>query len=350
MSAIKKLIRQFYRLVHPDLMAGCPQEAVACNSKSLQELNAYIDRLESFDSVKAPFAGRTIQFFRPMVNRKGSVIPGSLKPCSVSLPSISPSADMLEKESLSVELIRQVERAMENEALFSSKSQEGQKIEPIISGSPSSSSVRSELRKVWDQEARDDSIKESIYGAIDDRMSQYREYQSINIYNKLFKKVSKIKNAKRRAKRIGELEAKVEEALKEKQISSSIDMVDVSENEPDTETKIRIIESGFHPDLVFFDRALTDEEREEGISRVCGVNLESDSDSWLLENVWKAVRRDRKPPVPIVLSHHFSANKDGGYVEIPFDFTLTDLVDFLEDNLESVREARKQLLASFTAV
>lgn len=350
MSAIKKLIRRFYRLVHPDLMAGCPQEAVQCNSKSLQELNAYIDRLESPDPVKAPFAGRTIQFFRPLVNRKGAEISGSLKPCSLSLPSISPSADMLEKESVSVELIRQVERAIVNEALFSSKSPDSQKIEPIIQSGPSTSSVRSELRKVWEQEALDESIKDSIYGAIDDRMSQYREYQSINIYNKLFKKVAKIKNAKRRTKRIGELEAKVEEILKEKQISSSIDMVDVSHDEPDATTKISVIESGFHPDLVFFDRELTDEEREEGISRVCGVNLESDSDPWLLENVWKAVRRDRKPPVPIVLSKNFMANKEGGYLEIPFDFNLTELVDFLEDNLESVRDCRKQLLDSFTAV
>jgi hypothetical protein len=114
--------------------------------------------------------------------------------------------------------------------------------------------------------------------------------------------------------------------------------------------KIRVIESGFHPDLVFFAPDLSNEEREEGIGRVCGVNLIKESDSWLLENVWKAVRKDRTPSVPIVLSHSFQANTEGGCLEIPYDFDLEKLCDFLEDNLELVRDARRQLLADFKPV
>jgi hypothetical protein len=348
MSAIKRVIRRFYRLVHPDLMAGSAQEAVACNSKALQELNSYIDRLESSDNVKAPFVGRTINLFKPMINRKGEIIRASLRPCSVTLPSISPGADMLEKENLSVDLIRQIEAAMGREELFSSKSSETQEIEPIVRSSPSNRSARSELQKVWKNEALRSEIKDSIYSSIDERMSQYREYQSIQIYNKLFKKYSKMKNAKRRAKRMSSIESEVEDALKHKNISSSLDAVDTS---PDAEIKIRIIESGFHPDLVFFASDLTEDQKETGIGQVCGVNLTSEADSWLLENVWRAVRKDRSPPVPIVLTTSgFKADVQGGFLEIPFDFLLSDLVDFLEDNLEDVREARKQLLANFIAV
>lgn len=347
MSAIRRVIRQFYRLVHPDLMSGSPPEAISCNSRSLQELNAYIDRLESIDVQRAPFVSRKIQFFKPLVSSSGKIFPSSLRPCTVVLPSISPSADLLEKEDLSVQLIHQIEMAMESQRMFSNKSSMEVEIEPIVS-SGSSKSTRSELRKIWDAEALRENIKDSIFHAIDERMSQYKDYQSIRIYNKLFKKYSKIKNTRRRLKRFANIESEVEETLKEKNISSSLDVVDFED--PEVETKVRIIESGFHPDLVFFDPSLTEEERETGIARICGVNLSEESDLWLLENIWKAVRLEQPPAVPVVLARDFKQNLDGGCLEIPFEFELAQLVAFLEENLETTRQARKQLLDSFTAV
>lgn len=348
MSAIRRTIRQFYRLVHPDLMSGSPLEAVNCNSRSLQELNAYIDRLESSESLKAPFVARRIQFFKPLMSSSGKVLNGTLRPCNIVLLSITPSADMLEREDLSVQLIHQIELAMQGERMFSNKSPAQVEIEPIISPSSSSSSSRAELQKIWDAEALRENIKDSIFGSIDERMSQYKDYQSIRIYNKLFKKYSKIKNTERRERRMSNIDAEVEEALKEKNIGSALDALDY--NEPEHDTKVRIIETGFHPDLVFFDSSLTEEQRETGIARICGVNLSEESDLWLLENIWKAVRLEHPPAVPVVLSHGFGANLEGGCLEIPFDFSLPSLVEFLEENLEPVRKARKHLLASFKAV
>ncbi len=335
-------------MVHPDLMSGCPQQAVDCNLRSLQELNAYIDRLESTEANRTPFVARSIQFFKPMVSSSGNPVYSSLRPCLISLPSISPSADMLEKEDLSVQLIRQIETSMQPEQMFSRKSVIESEVEPIIRRTTDSRTVRAELGKIWDAEALDDQIKRSVYEAVDDRMSQYRNYQSIQIYNKLVKKYEKIKNAKRRLKRMSGLEKEVEEVLKERKVESSIDLVDLKE--PDFDTKVRIIESGFHPDLVFFDVSLTLEERETGIARICGVNLEKESDTWLLENIWRAVRKERQPSVPIVLWKEFRANMEGGFLEIPFDFELENLVEFLEENLEPTRDARRRLLEQFTAI
>ena len=332
-------------------MSEAPTEAISCNSRSLQELNAYIDRLESSENTKAPFVERKIQFFKPLVTRKGDIKYGSLRPCTILLPSITPSADMLEKEDLSVQLIHQIELAMQGESMFSNKSKEGEQIEALIrSGDSRASSVRTELQKIWDQEAFSEKIKESIFSAVDDRLSRYKEYQSIQIYNKLMRKYSKIKNAKQRNKRLANIEAEVDKALEERHLTSSLDVVNVEDENDESEAKIRIIESGFHPNLVFFDPSLTNEERENGISSICGVNLDKESDQWLLENIWKAVRRDKSPPVPILLTREFTANLSGGYLEIPFDFKLESLVDFLEENLELTRDARRSLLDKFVAI
>ena len=332
-------------------MVGAPPEAVECNARSLQELNAYIDRLESLQSVTAPFVARAVVFFNPVLNRKGERVTGRVRPCTVSLESIPPSADLLEKEEISIDLIRRIELSMTPERMFRAASRESEDIEPIIKSSSrdSSSSVRSELNKIFDAEAHNSQLRDSIFGAVDDRLSQYRNYQSINIYNKLMKKYLKVKNFKRRQKRMSNIEEQVEELLQQKNVGSSLDMIDAS-IDPSDEAKIKVIESGFHPDLVFFDPSLTADQREEGIARVCGINLSAESDSWLLENVWKVVRKDKSPSVPIVLSVAYKANPEGGCLEIPFDFQLTELVDFLEDNLEPVRDSRRQLLADFRPV
>jgi len=125
----------------------------------------------------------------------------------------------------------------------------------------------------------------------------------------------------------------------------------LSENKFDevVDRKMKLILSGYHPDLVFFRPHLSDDQRNIGLAHVCGENLETESQVWLLENVWDAMRKTSTPSVPLVLSDKWDASLDGGYIEVPFDFNLNDLVDFLEDNLEPVRIARKNLLGKFSA-
>lgn len=346
-SSIKKLIRGFYRRVHPDLMQGCSSVAVECNSRALKDLNAYIDRLESSEIITAPFCRRTINFFSKMSNRRGEIIEGSLKPFPVVLESIPPSADILEKEEISVRLVRAIEKGMDPTGLFSSNSPEGERIEPIIS-QKMGTDARGQLNKIWNEEALRDQIRSHLFESIDERMERAKNYQSIIIYNKLVKKYSKLKNTKRRLKRLEGVASEVEAALKEESALSIIDQV--LTNDSDDETKVKVIESGFHPDLVFFDPELSELEREEGVARICGISLDIESDQWLLENIWKVVRLERIPAVPVVLSRKFEADLKGGFIYIPFDFELNPLVDFLEENLESVRVARKSLIDSFVPI
>ena len=346
-SSIKKLIRGFYRRVHPDLMQGCPSVAVESNTRSLKDLNAYIDRLESSETITAPFSRRTINFFSKITNRRGAVIEGPLKPFPVVLESIPPSADILDKEEISVRLVRAIEKGMDPTGLFSSKSPEGERIEPIIS-QKMGTGARGELNKIWNEEALRDQIRSHLFESMDQRMERAKNYQSIIIYNKLVKKYSKLKNTKRRLKRWEGIAHEVQAALKEKSVPSMIDQI--LTNDSDDDTKVKVIESGFHPDLVFFDPELSDSEREEGIARICGINLHIESDQWLLENIWKVVRIERRPGVPVVLSRNFEADLKGGFIFIPFDFELNPLVEFFEDNLESVRVARKGLIESFVPI
>ena len=219
-------------------------------------------------------------------------------------------------------------------------------IEPIISNMSSNISARSELAKIWEKEAFDESIHSAIFNAVDQRINDFREYKSILIHNKLMRNHLRIKNKKRRDRKISNIEEETNEKLKEIQIASSLEGL-----EPDlNERKIKIIEAGFHPDLVFFDPSLTDSEREQGIARVCGINLSEESELWLLENIWKVVRSDKTPPVPVVLGREYASDVSGGFVKIPFDFALNDLVDYLEETLENVRDARRHLLAVCVAV
>jgi hypothetical protein len=163
------------------------------------------------------------------------------------------------------------------------------------------------------------------------------------MHNKLVSKYTKIKNTRIRNKRLARVGEEVDEALAPQLHEDS-----TVTSESIGDVKVRLVETGFHPDLVFFNPSLSETEREVGIEHICGFGLEKEEDIWLLENLWRAVRWFRPPPVPIVLSHSWKA--DEGYLEIPFDFTLPQLTDFLEDNLETVRNRRKELLDSFIPI
>lgn len=72
------------------------------------------------------------------------------------------------------------------------------------------------------------------------------------------------------------------------------------------------------------------------------MNLASEAEFWLLENLWKAMR-GTPPPVPVVLAKEDSylAHVDMGFVQIPWNFTVTGLCDVLEEHLEDVRDGLK---------
>jgi hypothetical protein len=161
-------------------------------------------------------------------------------------------------------------------------------------------------------------------------------------------KFKKLKNVKNRNKRLSTVANQVEDIL-QRQEDVTEDFGDENLHSND-DMKLRLVRTGFHPDLVFFDPSLSEDERREGIENVCGLSLEKEEDVWLLENLWKAVRSYRPPPVPIVLSHGWKTSMDGGFIEIPCNFSPDELANFLEDNLESVRERRKELIDSFIPV
>lgn len=323
------------------------------NGKSLKELNAYVDRIEGADIVQSPFVGRKLQFFVPVVNKKKERVPGMARPVIVELPTVGPSADMLEKEEAAVALVGSVETCMNTQDIrFSWKSVPTvASVEPIIRSTSRSNKsvpdVRRSLDQIWKQELFDTSSKQGIFHTEQSaKTARFHEYKSIQIHNKLLAKYMSIKNPRKRAMRIEGIPLEVAESMDEL----------VKEDLPekvtsDGATRLRIIESGFHPDLVFFSPSITPSEQQEGLHRVCGANLSIESDTWLLENLWKAVRSSEYPPVPIVLGESYSADLAGGYLSIPFDFTLQpDLVDFLEENLDTVRAERRKLLEEFVAV
>ncbi|CAE7546676.1 unnamed protein product [Symbiodinium pilosum] len=61
------------------------------------------------------------------------------------------------------------------------------------------------------------------------------------------------------------------------------------------------------------------------------MNLASDADFWLLENLWKAMR-DKPPPVPLVIAESGYKAHLAGFIQVPWDFTVDGLCDILEES------------------
>ena len=342
-------MREFYRLVHPDMSSGMPSEAITTNSNSLMELNAYLDRLLSATTRDSPFVARTISFYVPVVKKDGSLLNSSIRPFSVTLESIPPDADSIDTNEISEGLLRQLQAASRYIPTIQHTNKEYQHVDKILSNSSSDdpTSVRSKLAAIWYKEHEQNRVYESIYDTGNDSSKidyvSLREYKAMLAHNKLVRKYSRIENPRKRAEKLNSIETTVSSQIGEPLIADP----PPSDNKS---KKLNLIKSGYHPDLVFFRPHLSKQQRQIGIQNVCGEFLSDDQDIWLLENVWYAMRKAKKPPVPLVLSDSWKASTDGGYIEVPYDFQLGQLADFLEDNLESVRQARKDLLDNFTAV
>lgn len=110
----------------------------------------------------------------------------------------------------------------------------------------------------------------------------------------------------------------------------------------------QIIQSGYSPSLIFFHKDLQEEEKKKGIENLCGLHLKEDADKWLLENCLK-ILKNHETPIPLVISSKGPINLSStfGIINIPYNFELKDFFQFLENNVDTVREIRKRVINSF---
>ena len=340
-SSIRKCLTGFFKAVHPDMLGKVPTEAINLNTRAIQELNAYIDRLEAEESENYPTVAKDIGFFKKSVGRSGEELK-VLKLCSVKLHSIPPGSDFLQKEAISVRLIRDLEAVVTYaDTLFKSTPALFEEIEPIITRPGNS---RKALDDLWDRETKKVQINMALYES--DDLSQakrdaFKRFVKESVTQKLTRKYSKIKNGRIRRMKLGMVKEKADAEVARKCAPEEPKVY--ADETDEIEEKVRVIKTGYHPDLVFFDPDLGSEDRKEGMRRLCGMNLTKDEDVWLLENVWK-VMRTGSCPVPIVLGRDYSAVSSKGFVTIKYDFELNDIVDFLEEHLQQVRDTREAIL------
>ncbi|PHJ26008.1 hypothetical protein CSUI_000135 [Cystoisospora suis] len=119
-ASLRRELRFFLFAVHPDQTHSFPEEARASNSRSLSELNAYIDKLENLltSSISQscstspgapalapgePFVGKKLLFFVPYKTVSGNVLEARVRPVHVHLRSIGLSPPRSEIENLAEE-------------------------------------------------------------------------------------------------------------------------------------------------------------------------------------------------------------------------------------------------------
>uniref|UniRef100_A0A0G4G3W9 DUF4460 domain-containing protein n=1 Tax=Chromera velia CCMP2878 TaxID=1169474 RepID=A0A0G4G3W9_9ALVE len=349
-SSIRRMLRFFYREVHPDLTRSIPPEAANLNANSLAELNAYIDLLDSPLPLETPILPRNLQFFRQFVSRRGVKIPTRVQNFSVHLPGCGPDVSMEEKELMAARLIRNIQISIsEDNRLLSSQAP----VPLLFSGKEP---LRERLQTLWEDEARNAELKAQLYGP--DAKTRKRimaKKKCYDFWTRIYTaKCQKIKTSSKRKKRL----AKVHDLAMSKVVARFGD-----EDKRDTgagqgrleekeaeqrvrQEKARLIEAGFHPDLVFLDSQVTGEQREEALFRLCGGGLQKEADVWLLENILRELRRP-PTPVPIVIgpgSGEFEASLDKAFLTVPFDFQVWDFADFLEQHIDDLRRAREKRL------
>jgi len=326
--AVRKLLRPIFKVVHPDLTPSLPSDAKVVNQNSLMRLNAYVDILEDPEPSKAPFIRESLTFFRPFISRQGIPLPKAC-PMVLLLPSIPPLMEVEDRDYIAAELIRDVNVALAKECT-------------IISDSPDidipslfeKESPKDKFNKVWWEETQDIMFKEALYEDPDETrrriaMDIFRQRYEAQYY----RKANRIKTKHIRTKQLARVEERAKARVEAKFANSKPTPLKIVEKETE-EAKITIIENGFHPDLVFFQN-LTEEQRMEGIRRVCGMDLE-EAHVWLQRNLWKLLREDKG--IAIVLAptdkYEWKTGPSGSFALIPYNFDLLRLVDLVEENIE----------------
>ena len=207
---------------------------------------------------------------------------------------------------------------------------------------------RKKLDEIWDQETRDTMFKDALYGPNEEefKFRQRQDWFFHKYHAQILRKAHKIQRNKYRRKSLSSAAERARSLAVAKCGSPPQPTYETRE----LEEKVQVIEGGFHPDLVFMDKDLSDEQRRIAIRKMIGMGLDKESDFWLLENLWKALRND-PVPIPIVVRPGTEfGSSDSGSIDIPYDFSISDLADFLEDNMDAVRTRRKKLLDICRAV
>ncbi|CEM36233.1 unnamed protein product [Vitrella brassicaformis CCMP3155] len=336
----------FFKQIHPDLTPHFPFEAKSINQKSLAELNAYIDHLDRRPSrppslsplqhVEPPVVTRTLSFFKAYRTRRGRLLPGRVQQFRMVLPTIPPGASVIDRDHIAAVLIRDLEVALsEGGGPFVSEPQPSPLFTP-------KNFQRDELTRLWERQTEDAMKKQAVY-QVDEKYQRRMLWQRWFFHkyqNQLLRKAISTKNTRRRKKKLAAVN---EQAMTKVRAKFGDDPETPPEDVQAHLDRVRIIESGYHPDLVFVQPGLSPEHRKEGIRRVCGLNLTKESDVWLLENMWKAMREDRVA-VPLIIGpkDSYATSETHGFITIPYDFDVWALADFLEEHLEDARDARAQ--------
>eukprot|EP00403_Amphidinium_massartii_P024851 CAMPEP_0178387294 /NCGR_PEP_ID=MMETSP0689_2-20121128/9000_1 /TAXON_ID=160604 /ORGANISM="Amphidinium massartii, Strain CS-259" /LENGTH=434 /DNA_ID=CAMNT_0020007655 /DNA_START=152 /DNA_END=1452 /DNA_ORIENTATION=+ len=341
-AGVRRLMSDFIKQVHPDLTPQFPETARQVNQSSLGELNALIDKLEASRDLSledGPEAGREIPFFRSYVTRAGRELPGRVLQLRLPLPALQVGASEDDREFAAVRLIRDAELVIERTAGgFSDQPQ----VPPLFT---QPGAGRCAFDKLWWQQTREEMLRLSMEGPSEEEL---RRQALVKVFAekyeyRLLRRYTRIKNTRRRRLKLAKVESKVESLLEQRFGSEALKPIPEEESEEEvlaeaSKAAARLARMGFHPDLVFLVQGLDETKRREAVRRVCGMNLEKESDVWLLENLWKAMR-ESPPAVPLVVAHaDYRAHVDKGFVQVPYDFTVAGLCDLLEEWLDDVRD------------
>lgn len=341
-AGVRRLMGEFIRAVHPDLTPAFPAEARRINQRSLAELNSFVDKLEvdvgALPLEAGPEVRRDLHFFRERQTRSGKPLAGRVVPLRLPVPPLPVGAEEHDREFAAARLIRDAEMVIDAPA---SEISDQPEVPPLFT---QKGAGRAAFDKLWWEQTREEMLFQALHSEPDDALAREHEVRRVFAQKyeyQLMRRYTQIKNTRRRKRKLAMVEAKAEakvEARFGSRPSAKLPEEDSLGEEAQNESRLRVLQSGFHPDLVFVAPSVSLAQRREAVQRVCGMNLASDADFWLLENLWKAMR-ETPPPVPLVIASDgdYKAHIEMGFVQVPCNFTVAGLCDVLEEQLDDVR-------------
>ena len=325
---IRRLLRPFIARIHPDAIVV--PAAIPINTLALQELNAYVDKLEAESDSAAPVIGKSYRLF---VRRSN----GRLRPWTLDLPGIPPEADFLERREIGASLVRQVAALLE--AVDASIQHPlAAKVAPLLS----------QPREDWKTLVRREDQREQTHRllyeteTLPDKRESYRKFLQV----KLTLKYSKIKHTLTRKIKTQQVPKIVEEILS-KRLDRDRSPLETAEAVTDTskahKQQCRLAKHGYNPNFVFFARGLSASDRASGLANLAGETLTEEADVWLLENIFR-VLREVEPSIPLVIGSKYGKSSEFGFLEIPWNFRLAQLAGFVDENIDQTRAQRQAAL------
>ncbi|CDJ61387.1 hypothetical protein EMWEY_00040620 [Eimeria maxima] len=115
--------------------------------------------------------------------------------------------------------------------------------------------------------------------------------------------------------------------------------------------KVAMAEKGYNPELVYVHPSLTPQQREEAIQRLLGraqQQQQRPADIFLLDGLLRTLRNN-KPPIPILIYKQYQLLQEAGMLEVPYNFEVWPLADFVEKHIDEVSRVRKKVSSSAAA-